>query len=199
MPHAVQFLQKLTLPFGELGRRLYTNFDEQVALAPAIQHRYAFILDTETGSRLRALGNFQRVFALERRDFDFSSQSGLRERNRNHTVQIIPFPLEERMLLNMEHNVKVAGRAAEVASFAQAAIADASSVFDPSRNLGLNLSFFQDPALAPALRTRIRDYAAGTLTRSAGAGDAEETLLVANLAATTAATACNGSFAGSSA
>jgi hypothetical protein len=111
-------------------------------------------------------------------------------------MEVISLALEERVFFYMQHNVKVTGRAPEITSFSQAGIADARAVFHPSGNFGLDLSFFQYSTFPPTLGTWVGDHGAATLTGRACAGDAEETLLVANLAATTTASAGYRSFAG---
>ena len=67
--------------------------------------------------RLRAGGNVQRFAALQRRHLHGSTESQRREVDRQLTIEIIIFTLEERMLLHVNDDVEIAGRAAVHAGF----------------------------------------------------------------------------------
>ena len=65
----------------------------------------------------------------------------------------------------------------------------------PGGNLGVDRALTQNASFALALRARIGDHAAGALARRTGAGNAEESLLIANLAASRAGAAGGWTFA----
>ena len=77
--HSFQLFQQLTLPFAQLGGSLHSNLDEQIPFATPIEYRHAFVPDAKRGSRLRAFGNFQLVFSLQRRNHNLDAEGSLRE------------------------------------------------------------------------------------------------------------------------
>ena len=112
-------------------------------------------------------------------------------------MQVVTFTLEKRMFLNVQHDVEIAGGAAMCAGLAQPGEADACSILDSGGNLCVHCPLAQHAAFAFALGTRIGDDAACALARGTGASHAEESLLVANLAAPATGSAGDGSLAGS--
>src|SRR5215469_6239197 len=102
------------------------------------------------------------------------------------------------MILYVQHDVEVSEGAAMGSSFAEAAETNTRLLFHPRRNFGFHRLRGQDASLAFAFRAGIADHRATPLTRRAGAGDAEETLLIADLATSTAAAAGCGFAAGTS-
>jgi hypothetical protein len=99
------------------------------------------------------------------------------------------------MLLHVQHNVEVTGRAAELADFASAGKANPGSIFNPCRNFGVDGTLAKNAPFALALRARISDDAACSLAGGTGARNAEESLLVADLAASVAGPASRGPLA----
>jgi hypothetical protein len=163
-----------------------------------IEYRHAFVPDTKRGSRLRAFGNFQLVFSLQRRNHNLRAQGSLRKRNRNHAVQVVALTLKEGVLFDVQDNVQIAGRPSERARFAQAAETNSRTVLHSRGHLGFDHALPQQAAFAFALRAGIGDYAARTLASWAGSSDAEEALLIPDLAAPIARPAGDRSFAGRS-
>src|SRR6266478_1642563 len=109
-------------------------------------------------------------------------------------MKIVALAFEKGMLFDMQDNVEVAGRSAEDASFAESGKANASAVFDSGGNFCFNGALTHQPSLALALRTGIGNDTARTLASGASAGDAEESLLIAHLAAAIAGTALDRRF-----
>src|SRR5579863_7038345 len=99
------------------------------------------------------------------------------------------------MLFDMQDDIEVARRSTMSASLAQSRKAYARSIFNSRWNLRVHRLLPQHAALAFALQAWIRNYAARTLTSRASAGHAEESLLIADLAAPSAGSTGNGSFA----
>src|SRR5690242_16541 len=75
LSNPLQFLQQFALPLAQLARRLDSDFNKQVSLAVAIEHRNALAPNLEHSPGLRAFRNLQRMLRLQRRDLNFSSQS----------------------------------------------------------------------------------------------------------------------------
>ncbi len=95
----------------------------------------------------------------------------------------------------MKDDVKIPGWPALDAGLANSREANASAVFNSGGNLGVNGFLLDDAAFAFALRARIADYAARALAGWASPRDAEETLLVADLATSTTGAASRGGLA----
>jgi hypothetical protein len=80
--------------------------------------------------------------------------------------------------------------------FAGTGETDASSVFDPGRNLGIDRALPKDAAFPFALGAGIGDDIAAPLTCGTSPGDTEESLLITNLPATVTRAACSSTFPG---
>jgi hypothetical protein len=135
------------------------------------------------------------MFTLKGRDFDFRTQGSLRDRNRDHAVQVISFPLKEGMLLHVQHDVQIAGWPSVKTAFTESCEADASAVFDAGGNLRVNRALTENSSFAFALGARVGHDAAGSLTGRASARNTEKSLLIANLSPACARTAGDGSLA----
>jgi hypothetical protein len=114
-------------------------------------------------------------------------------------VQIITLAFEERVLLNVKHDVEVAGRPSVASAFTESGETYARSVFHAGWNLCINRSLLQSSAFTLALRTRVRNHAARALARGTGASDAKKALLITDLPLTGTGTAGYRGFAGSGA
>src|SRR5271155_1192665 len=102
-----QLLQQSPLVARHLRRNHHANADVQIpAAAVRIRQALAFLAENLPG--LRALRNFQIFLALQSRHANLVAQSRLRKTNWNFADQIRPAPLEERVLLNFQKNIKVA-------------------------------------------------------------------------------------------
>ena len=101
-------------------------------------------------------------------------------------MQIVPFTLKERVLLYVQHNVQIASRTAERARLAHPIETDSRAILDSRRHFRIYNAIAHQSAFALALWTRIGDNAARSLAGWASAGDAEETLLIADLSASIA-------------
>lgn len=192
---ALQFLQEFALSLGEFRWRLHPHFDEQVAFAVPVQHRNAFAAQLQDGPRLRAFRDLEGLLAIEGWDLDLRADRRLRERNRNYTIQVIALAIKEGVLLDPEHNVQISRRPAMDAGFSHSGESNTGSVFDPRRDFRVDSFLLHHAAFAPAVRARVADHAAGSVTGRAGARNAEESLLVSDLTAASASAATGGSFA----
>ena len=191
-----EFGQQFALAFPQFPRRLYSYLNEKIAFAVPIEHWHAFVPDAKRGSRLRAFGNFQPVFSLQRRNHNLRAQSSLRKRNRNHAVQVVALTLKEGMLFDVQDDIQIAGWPAKRARFAETGETNSRAVLHSRGHLSLDHTLAQQAAFAFALRTWIGDYAARALASLAGSSDAEEALLIPHLTAPIARPARDRSFAG---
>ena len=122
-------------------------------------------------------------------DADLRSYSSLGNRDRDDAMEVIAFAREEGMIFHMKNEVEVAGRPAKLTDLSHPRKTDAGSILDPCGNLRVNGILAQDSAFTLALGARVGNYAACALAGRAGTGDAEKSLLIANLAAAVAGTA----------
>ena len=86
---------------------------------------------------LRSGRHFEIRLAFERRHGDFAAERGQRERDRHFAIKIVFFALENFVLLDVNHDVKVALRAAANAGFAVARRTQPRAVADSSRGFSI--------------------------------------------------------------
>ena len=84
---------------------------------------------------------------LERGNHDLRAERRLRERNRNMAVQIVLAPLEEFVVLNVQHNVKITRRTALSAGIALSGYSQLRSIVDAGGNFQLERFFSNDAAV----------------------------------------------------
>ena len=152
-----EFLKEFALAFIEPSWSLYAHLYKEIAIAASIEDGDALILDAERGAGLGPFGNFQHVLATQGGNLEFRAQRRLHDGNRHRAVQVRAFALEERMLLDVEDDVKIAGLPAEGARFAEAIEADAGAILDTGGNFGFDGTLAEDSSLPFALGTRIGD------------------------------------------
>src|SRR5579863_4133768 len=111
-------------------------------------------------------------------------------------MQVVAFAFEKWMLFNVQHDIQIAWRTAVSSGFAQAGKTNTGSVFNSRGNLGVHRPLSQYAAFTFALGARIGDHAARALTSRASTSHAEESLLIPNLAASSARSARDGCLAG---
>src|SRR5579872_1694724 len=99
------------------------------------------------------------------------------------------------MIFHVQHDIQIARRPAELPDFSCPRETNARSVFHSRRNFSVDRPLAQNPSFTFALRARIRNHAARSLTRRAGTRNAEKSLLVTNLPATIARPAGHRPFA----
>src|SRR5205807_261218 len=102
-----EFLKLSFLGAIQIARHFHHHADVQITLAIPLQTLDAFALQTENGMRLRSSGDSDVCFASESRNLNFSSERRLHKLHRNITEQIVPIPLKNFVLLNVEHNIKI--------------------------------------------------------------------------------------------
>ena len=102
--------------------------------------------------------------------------------NRQLAVEIVPFAVEESVLLDVDDDVEVAGGTAGGAMLAFAVQAQPLAGRDAGRNLHRELALAADAARAAARLARLGDRLAGAAAVRARARDGQESLLLAELA-----------------
>src|SRR6266568_3463963 len=143
-------------------------------------------------SGLSAVRQLQLFLAFKGRHLEFRAQGGLRDGYGHGAVEVVPSPLEERVLADPEYDVEVAGRSAVDASLALSAHAQARPFFYSWRNLQRQDLLLADPAFAPAVRTILPDHLARSSALRARPADGEKALLVPDLPAASARRAGEG-------
>ena len=84
----------------------------QIAVAAARDVRHALAAQLEARAGLRAGRDVQLLAAVERRHLDAPAERERREADRQLAVEVVLFAMEERVLLHVDDDVEVAGRAA---------------------------------------------------------------------------------------
>src|SRR6202162_4155308 len=123
------------------------------------------------------------MFSLQCRNHNLRAHGSLRKRNRNHAVQVVALALKERVLLDVQDDIQIAGRCSKRPRFPQTGETDSRAVLHSRGHLGFDHALAQQAALAFALGAGISDYAARALAGWAGSSDAEEALLISHLTA----------------
>ena len=178
-----QLFEQLLLLLRQLLRRVDLDRDEQVAVAAAADVGHALAAHAERRAALRACRNRERLVAVERRDLDLAAERERREVQRHLAVQVVAVALEERVLLHVDDDVEIAGRAAARAGFAFAAEAQALAGGDAGGDADGELLLLLHASRAAARRARLGDDRAGAAALAARARDGEEALLIAKLPA----------------
>lgn len=111
-------------------------------------------------------------------------------------MQIVALAFKEGVLFDVQDDIQVAGRTGERARFAEAAETNSRAILHSGGHFRFNHALAHEAAFAFALGTGIGDYRARSLTRGAGARDAEEALLISDLAPAVARPAADRSFTG---
>ena len=76
-------------------------------------------------------------------------------------MQVFAVAFEERVLLDVQHDIEIAGRAAEDAGFAFVGVQNARAFIDAGGNFRGDGAIARDASLAAALRAGIDDQLAG--------------------------------------
>src|SRR5215469_16415847 len=177
-----EFLEQLALPGREAARRFDGDAHKLIAAAVAMEIDDSLTLEPQYFARLRAGGDLEMHLAFEGRDFDLGAEGSLRETDRHLDNHVVVLAHEERMLLDVDDDVEVAGRAAAEAGLTLIAELEARAVIHPRRNLDRERLGFADASLALALRARVGDRLALAAALRTRGRYREKTLLRADLA-----------------
>ena len=171
----------MLLVLRQLGGDRDAGDHVQIALAAARHVRHALAAEFEARAWLGAGRNVQVFAPVKRRHLDASSERKSGEADRHLAEQIIALAMKEMMVLHVDDDVEVPGRAAGAAVFALVLKAQALPRRDPGGNLHRELAFPGYAARAAARLTRLGDGLAGAAAVRARARDGEEALLIAEL------------------
>ena len=155
----------------------------QIAFAAAPRIGKSLALDAKDRAALRAFRNFQFFFPVQSRHLQFRAKRRLRNAHGDSAIQIRAAPLEERMFLDFQHHVQIAGRPAIWPGLSFAGDAQPRSGVHPRRNPQLDGLFAFQPSLPAALLAALFHNLARALACRARARDGEESLLVSQLSA----------------
>src|SRR5579859_1929151 len=155
----------------------------QIAAPAPVRIRQAFSFDAKHRAALRAFGDLELLLAIQPGHRKFCAERGLRNADGNRAIQICAAPLEERMLFDFEHDIKVAARTAIRPRLAFAGNAKARSRVHAWRNAQLDGFLALHAPLASAFRATLFDDLARALAGRACARNGEESLLIRQLPA----------------
>ncbi len=116
-PDLLEFPEKFLLSFGQVLRGPDENLDDLVSFSVASQAGKAFSADAKELPVFGSLGDRKDPFAVECRDFYFSSECSLSKAERNLTDDIVPLAGKKVVAFDEEKDVKVSGWAAAVSGF----------------------------------------------------------------------------------
>src|SRR5688500_16184978 len=183
---AGQLFEQLLLLARQLRRRCDLHRDEPVAASAAGDVGHAAAAQAEHLPALGAFRHFEQLLALERRYPDIAAQCDGGEVERHFAVEVVTVPAEVGMVLHVDDDIQVARLTARPSTFALASEPQTLAGGDAGRHADGELPLLDLPARALARGARLGDDAARSAALAAGAGDGEETLLVAQLPATVA-------------
>src|ERR1700733_576320 len=165
-----KLFQRAALIAGELRRDDHAYVDVKVAAA-AMGIRKALSLLAENLSGLRAFGNLEFGFALQRGNLDLRAECGLGKADWDRAIEVCAATLEERVLLHFEENIQIACGTAVGSGLALAGHAQASAGIDSGGHANFQRAFAFDPRLAAAGLASLADHLSRTLARRARARD----------------------------
>src|SRR5713226_1505410 len=191
-----QLFEELALLARQFARSNHAHVVEEIALSSAARVRQPFALDTKDSAALRTFGNFQALFAGQRRNHNLRPQRRLRHADGDGAEQVRTAPLEEGMLLDLENDVKVARRPAIRSFLAFPGNAKPRARVHAGRNAQINSAFALEASLAAAIRAAFPNHLSGALALRTRARDGKEALLVDELPAPAALLASTDARAG---
>ena len=135
---------------------------------------------------LRSFGDLDGLDAIERFEFEFGAERGLRKADGDHAMEVVAIALEEFVGLHFEDDIKISRRTSEAAGLAFAGVADASVCLDSCGDFDEDTVLACDTGVSLAAGTRCANDGARAAADGAGASDGEEALLRTDLAAASA-------------
>src|SRR6266851_4065097 len=135
-----QLLEQLLLRAVQLDRNLHVDMDEKIAPAMAIDVGYSFAADAKLRAGLRSLRNLDGFHAVESGNFELRAQGRLRYIDGDLTVQIVPMPVEDRMIADLENHVQIARRSPVGTGLSFLRQAQSRTIVHARRNVDLQLT-----------------------------------------------------------
>src|SRR5438034_16251 len=152
----------------EFGRRPNVLPHVEVATTAVAHLGQALAADAVDHPGLRARLDLERRVAVGRRHLDLGAERRLAEGDREVVENVVPVPLEARVLGDLEHCDQVAGRPVARAGHALAPHRQIMMVGDARRDVDLHRLLRADPSIAAALGAGVEDD--GPFPGAAGAG-----------------------------
>lgn len=146
----IEFFQQLALVFGEFDRRFHRDVAIQVAREAGTHAFDAFATQPELLASLRALGQVDGGFTIQRWYRDLATQSRCGEADGHSAMQVVPIALEHLVFLQTDFNVQVAWGAAIGAGLAVAGAANPHAVVNTGGNGNFQCFLALDLALTMA-------------------------------------------------
>src|SRR6266446_2535693 len=179
-------LEELALALAETGGNLEAHGGVEVAARAAVRMRHPLAAQAQNGSRLGAGGDADRLVPLERRNLHLAAERRQGDRDRRLHLEIGPVTPEQRVILDLDHHVQVAGPAPVNAPLALPGDAQAHPAVDPGGNPDLDMAFLAPTPLAATGLAGVLDDLAAAGTRPARPTERKKALLVNDLAAAAA-------------
>lgn len=175
-----ELFKQILFALRKIGRRLHFDVKEFVARTRRPQIFHAFAAEFENPIGLGAFRDFDAHVAVDGRNIDRHAKRAIDETEGNIDMNIVAFPLEGLVRLDLDFDVKIAIRPAIHAALAFAAHADLLARRDAGRNVHIEILMNPDVATPAANMTAISDDLPGTMAAWARPGafhDAENRLL----------------------
>src|SRR5262245_49276492 len=186
-----EFAKQFFLSFRESARSFNEHLYDQVATRSAAWVRHSQGTQVKDLAALSARWNGQRPFACQRRNFHFTTQRRLSERDGHLADQVRSLSSKQRMFVHGDVAIQVAARCTIIARLPLAPHPHLHPCINPRRDLHFERSLRLHPATSRTFRTRLTDLCAPTMTTGTGRSNAKETLRLQNLAAATTVRACD--------
>ena len=131
---AFKFAQQFLLAIRQIDRRFHCHVAMQVTMGGAAHALNTLAAQAEDFSALGFGRNLDGCHAIQRRNFDRTTERSRAEADRHFTMQIIVVALEYRMRLGLNDYIYITGRPAIRTMFAFAGEADTVIVIDTGGN-----------------------------------------------------------------
>ena len=174
--------EKLFLFFREFDRSFYSDADEEIAFALAVDVRKSFAADAECFAGLGPFWNGDAAgFAERGGDLFFAAEGRFDKRDREFEEDVVAFAGKRFVGFDFDVDKEVAWRAAGFACVSVAAHLEAHAVVDAGGNAYFDPLLFFDAASAVAIFARISDDLARAVALGADARHAEKAAALENL------------------
>src|SRR6185503_1924887 len=176
-----ELFEQILLLAAQLLRDRGARNHVEVADAAARHVRHPLGAQLEARPGLRPGRHLDLLVADQRRHAHVTAERQRREGHRHLAIQVVPFAMEERVLLHVDDDVEIARRAAGGSVFPFAVQPEALAGGDSRGNLRGDLALAADAPGAAAGLARLADHPAAAAAGGAGSRHREEPLLEAKL------------------
>ena len=169
-----EFLKGLALFGIESGGNFDLDVGEDVTFGDALKGGHAKATNTESGATLGACGNFQVHSALEGGDTNLTAERGGGKGNRHLAGEIHAVAGKNLVLLDVNDDVKITGRASAKASLSATSAAKTGLAFDAGGDFDFDATCLFHTPFALAGVAGLFNDATGAVTGRAGLSDLEK-------------------------